>query len=80
MTATRSKVFKKHGERRFGKGFSLSELKNAGMNFKEAKELGIPTDPRRRTVHEENIEIIKVFLRDRKTVSKSRKTTRKPKR
>jgi ribosomal protein L13E len=80
MTTTRPKVFKKHGERRFGKGFSLGELKKAGMNFKEVKELGIPTDPRRRTAHEENIEIIKVFLRDRKTVSKSRKTTRKPKR
>jgi large subunit ribosomal protein L13e len=80
MTSTRPKVFKKHGERRFGKGFSLGELKKADLNFREAMKLGIPIDSKRRTAYEENIRMIKVFLRVRKTGSMSRKTTRKPKR
>ena len=80
VNMTRLKVFKKHGDQRPGKGFSLEELQKAGTNFKEVMDLGIPTDPRRKTAHQENIEVIKALLKNRKTVSKPRKTTRKPKR
>lgn len=80
MTMKKPEVFKRHGERRCGKGFSLEELKKAGTNFKVAMELRIPIDHRRRTAHEENIEMIKVSLRNRKTSSKPRKIAGKSKR
>lgn len=80
MTMTKPKVFKRHRGRRPGKGFSLEELKKAGTNFKEAMNLRIPTDPKRRTAHEENIEMLKALLEDGKTGFKPRKTTRKSKR
>ncbi len=80
MTMRKPEVFKRHGERRCGKGFTLEELKKAGTNFNVAMQLRIPIDRRRRTAHEENIEMIKVLLRHRKTGSKPRKTARKSKR
>lgn len=62
MMSTKPKVFKKDGRQRYGKGFSKGELKKAGLSFTEALKLGIPIDYRRRTAHEENINIIKSFL------------------
>ncbi|MEM3626491.1 MAG: ribosomal protein L13e [Candidatus Bathyarchaeia archaeon] len=56
------KVFKKNGRQRHGKGFSKEELKRAGLSFTEALKLGIPIDYRRKTAHEENINVIKSFL------------------
>jgi large subunit ribosomal protein L13e len=62
MMPIRPKVFKKGGKQRYGKGFSKQELKKAGLSFTEALKLGIPIDSRRKTAHEENINIIKSFL------------------
>lgn len=73
MTAIKPMVFKKGGKQRYGKGFSREELKNAGLCLKEALRLGIPVDSRRRTVHEENINVIKKFLKSKKIASKSKK-------
>ena len=42
-------------EIRVGRGYSLEELKKAGITLKEAKKLGIPVDTRRRSSHEDNI-------------------------
>jgi large subunit ribosomal protein L13e len=78
MMAIKPMVFKKGGKQRYGKGFSREELKKAGLSFKEALKLGIPMDSRRRTVHEENVNAIKRFLKSRKAASKSKKR-RKPK-
>jgi Ran GTPase-activating protein (RanGAP) involved in mRNA processing and transport len=62
MTATKPKVFKKGRRQRSGKGFSRQELKKAGLSRAEALRLDIPVDSRRRTVHEENVNVVKALL------------------
>jgi len=52
-------VARKDGKMRFGKGFSRGELKEAGVDFKQALKLTIPVDLRRRTRHEENVNVLK---------------------
>lgn len=44
---------------RKGKGFSIGELKQAGVTIELAKKLGIRIDRRRRSVKEENVKILK---------------------
>lgn len=51
-------VYGKRG-RRCGKGFSREELKAVGLSVKEALSLKIPVDIRRKTRHDENIEVLK---------------------
>jgi large subunit ribosomal protein L13e len=55
-------VARKDGKMRFGKGFSKSELKEAGVDFKQALRLTIPVDLRRRTRHEENVNSLRQQL------------------
>jgi large subunit ribosomal protein L13e len=47
---------------REGRGFSLEEIKLAGLTFHEAKRLEIPIDQRRRTAHPKNVETLKEHL------------------
>ena len=47
---------------REGRGFSIAEIQSAGLNPGEAKILGIPVDLRRKSTHEENVEILKEFV------------------
>jgi large subunit ribosomal protein L13e len=49
----RGKVLRK------GKGFSLGELKEAGIGLEEARRLGVHVDRRRDTIHQENIEVLR---------------------
>jgi large subunit ribosomal protein L13e len=70
------KVFKKDGKQRYGKGFSREELKKAGLSFKEAIKFGIPVDSRRRTIHEENVEVVKTILGDKKAKSKPKRKSK----
>jgi|YelNatPaOPRAMG01_1025707.scaffolds.fasta_scaffold11755_3 large subunit ribosomal protein L13e len=49
------------GKLRLGRGFSLEELRRAGLNVPAAFKLGLPVDKRRRTVHEENVETAKAY-------------------
>ena len=49
------------GTRR-GRGFSLGELKEAGLTPEKAKKLGIYVDKRRKTVHEWNVKALKDYL------------------
>lgn len=44
---------------REGKGFSVSELRQAGVTFELAKKLGIRIDKRRKSVREENVKTLK---------------------
>ena len=55
-------VQKRKGETRRGKGFSRNELREAGTNSKQARKLGIPVDPRRKTKHDENVKFLKNYL------------------
>ena len=47
---------------RAGRGFSLNELKEAGITIDAAKKLGILIDKRRRSCRKENIETLKELL------------------
>ncbi len=75
MTTIRAKILKEPGKQRYGRGFSREELKKAGTNPREAIDHGVPIDRRRRTAHEENVEVIKAFLEDKKKTSKTKGKT-----
>ena len=79
MTTIKPKVFKQDGKQRLGRGFSREELKRAGSSLTEALRFAIPVDAKRKTAHEENIEAVKTFLQEKKTVSKPKKPRGKPK-
>lgn len=49
-----------------GKGFSLGELKLAGLTPERARKLGVPVDKRRGSVHEENVVKLREFLASKK--------------
>ena len=54
-------IYSKHGRRleREGKGFSLLELRQAGLAVNQAKAANIRIDLRRKTVHEQNVKMLK---------------------
>ena len=76
MIIAKPKVFKKAGKQRCGKGFSREELKKVELSLKEALRFGIPVDSRRRTVHEQNIEVVKAFLESKKGKSELRRKSK----
>jgi len=76
MTAVKPIALKKGGKPRYGRGFSHEELKSAGLSLREALKLRIPVDSRRRTLHKENVEVIKDFLGTKRASSKSRRKSK----
>jgi large subunit ribosomal protein L13e len=50
-----------------GRGFSLAELADAGLNVGEARHLGVPVDPRRSTSHPENVENLQAWVEEART-------------
>lgn len=76
MPLVKARVFKDADRQRFGKGFSQEELKKAGTSLTEAAKQKIPVDPRRRTMHEENVQAVKAVLEAKKAEAKPK---RKPK-
>lgn len=65
-------VFRKDGKPRKGRGFSKGELAKVALDHAKAWRLGIPVDLRRTTLHEENIEKLKEYL---KTVEQPKRKT-----
>ncbi len=73
---------------RAGRGFSLPELKKAGIDIRVAKKRGIRIDRRRRSAYDENIKLLKEGGKTKKEkkpakapkkkVSKAKKTTPPP--
>ncbi len=61
---------KRNGKKRKGRGFSREELRSAGTNLRQALRNGLPVDARRRTVHQENVELAKQQLQRPKTRKK----------
>ena len=56
---------------RVGRGFSLNELREAGITVVAAKKLGILIDKRRRSCRKENVETLKELFQ---TASSEKKT------
>ncbi|MGD2250289.1 MAG: ribosomal protein L13e [Candidatus Methanofastidiosia archaeon] len=48
-----------------GRGFSLSEVEEAGFNVNQVRKLGVYVDPRRRTQHDFNVENLKTLIEER---------------
>ncbi len=48
---------------RKGRGFSKLELMEVGLSIRDARRLGIPVDPRRRSKHDWNIKILQEYLK-----------------
>ena len=53
-------------KKREGRGFSLKEIKEAGINIQRARKLGFLVDRRRKTVYDENIKKLKELLKTAK--------------
>ena len=51
---------------REGKGFSKTELNAVGLTLGNAKSYGIPSDPKRGSSREENIEALKEYMKKAK--------------
>jgi len=69
-------IRKKNGRVREGKGFSKGELREIGIDFKQALRQKIPVDLRRETKHEDNVKILKQHLQSLKPLRTRKK--RKP--
>ena len=68
------------GEPRKGRGFSLKELKDAGIGLADARWMAIPIDSRRKTNHSENVQLLKEYMKRIKKLDKSvKKPAPKPK-
>jgi len=52
------------GKPRRGRGFTSGELGQAGLDAGAARGMGLIVDLRRRTVHAENVEILKQYVKD----------------
>jgi ribosomal protein L13E len=69
MHQVKPEVVKPDGKRN-GRGFSLEELKKAGVNPAEAKRLKLPVDKRRKTAHDKNVKAIKAYAEKKKAKAK----------
>lgn len=54
----------KTAESRVGRGFTKEELKQANLTVKEARDMGLIADLRRKTFHEQNVTILKQYVKD----------------
>jgi large subunit ribosomal protein L13e len=70
MHHVKPKILKPNRKQRNGKGFSPEELKKAGLNPTEAAKIGLPTDFRRKTAHDENVEVVKAYVEKKKAEAK----------
>ena len=65
-------ITKQNGKQSIGQGFSPNELKEAGVNKQQAKQMGIRVDVKRKSTHQENVDCIKAH-------AKATPQTKKPK-
>ncbi len=63
---------------RNGKGFSKGEIKKAGSNPVEARKIGLPVDPRRRTIYDKNVEAAKTLIENEKAKAKPKPQATQP--
>ncbi len=56
-------ITKQNGKHKPGQGFSPNELKEAGVNTQQARQLGIRIDIKRKSTHKENVDCIKAHAK-----------------
>ena len=56
-----ARVFRSMGTRRWrkGRGFSIKEIREAGLTLHKAKMLDLPIDKRRKTLHDWNVNLLR---------------------
>lgn len=82
MVGIISPIVKRGSRERIGRGFSIGELKEVGLNVGEARRIGVPVDLDRRTSHGENVERLREWIEESKKekfrVPKPKQSTKKP--
>ncbi|MFQ6053268.1 MAG: ribosomal protein L13e [Candidatus Bathyarchaeia archaeon] len=75
-----SPTVRRRGKVSTGRGFSLAELREAGLNVGEARHIGVPVDLKRSTSYPENIERLRAWVEEAKRegfrVSKPRQSSK----
>jgi large subunit ribosomal protein L13e len=72
-------ITKQNGKQSVGKGFSPNELKEAGVNKQQAKQLGFRVDVKRKSTHKENVDCIKTHAQEARTKAAALPKKPKPK-
>jgi large subunit ribosomal protein L13e len=52
------------GRPKRGRGFSSEETAQAGLSIEEARRMGLIVDIRRKTIHPENVDALKQYMKD----------------
>ena len=66
-------ITKQNGKKSIGQGFSPNELKEAGVNKQQAKQMGIRVDVKRKSTHKENVDCIKAHAQKAQATPKPAK-------
>ena len=66
-------ITKQNGRQSIGQGFSPNELKEAGVNKQQAKQIGIRIDVKRKSTHKENVDCIKAHAQKAQATPKPAK-------
>lgn len=59
-----SPIIRRGRKVRTGKGFSIGELEEVGLNVTEARHIGVPVDQRRSTSYGENVSSLKEWVEE----------------
>ena len=59
-----SPIVKRGSKVKTGKGFSIGEIEEVGLNVGEARHLGVPVDQRRSTSYPENVEALREWVEE----------------
>jgi large subunit ribosomal protein L13e len=70
MHHIKATIIKQNGKKAESRGFSLTELKNAGLTKQDAKKIGIPLDIKRKSAHDENVATLKAHAEKAKAEAK----------
>jgi hypothetical protein len=66
------------GSPRMGRGYSKTEAKEAGLTINEVRRMGLMLDLRRKTTYPENVEALKLYIKEIEQVAKAVTKKKKP--